>query len=258
MLYAALTVWLLVVVYCAHGVYQLWSGLIQSKVINILLLPGTLVAQLGHILGLLITGGTVNNTSLMKDEKTAEPTTDKNPETQVPVFGPIIIALLPILACGLSIYAVVSTIGQDVLTATLTNQVSGSSSTGQLTTALPTSLSAFWATLRGCLTMVERFSGAILSSDFGHWQSWLFAYLLICLTVRMAPLPGNQRGSVGAILLLGFITAIVGLATNATVDTIRNIWNLLSFAVATLLFLLVISLIIRGAVGLLRIVTSKA
>ena len=53
MLYAALTFWLLVVMFSAWGVHRLWSGLIKPRAVNFVLLPGTLVAQLGHVLGLL-------------------------------------------------------------------------------------------------------------------------------------------------------------------------------------------------------------
>ena len=49
MLYAALTFWLLVIVFSAWGVYWLWGRLVKPRVVNTVLLPGTLVAQLGHV-----------------------------------------------------------------------------------------------------------------------------------------------------------------------------------------------------------------
>ena len=73
MLYAALTFWLLVIVFCAWGVHALWSGLIKPRAVNTILLPGTLVAQLGHVLGLLITGNQVQNTALMSDDEDGKP-----------------------------------------------------------------------------------------------------------------------------------------------------------------------------------------
>jgi hypothetical protein len=44
MLYAALTFWLLIIVFSAWGVHTLLSQLIKPKVVNSILLPGTLVA----------------------------------------------------------------------------------------------------------------------------------------------------------------------------------------------------------------------
>ena len=50
--YAAMTFWMLVIIFAALGVHHLWSSLIQPKVVNSILLPGTLIATLGHIFGL--------------------------------------------------------------------------------------------------------------------------------------------------------------------------------------------------------------
>ena len=52
MLYLALTFWLLVIVLTAWGVERLWSGMVRPKILNTVLLPGTLVAQIGLVLGL--------------------------------------------------------------------------------------------------------------------------------------------------------------------------------------------------------------
>ena len=68
MVYAAFTFWLLVIVLTAWGVHRLWSGMVKPKVLNTVLLPGTLVAQIGHVLGLLVTGATVTNTTLYKKD----------------------------------------------------------------------------------------------------------------------------------------------------------------------------------------------
>ncbi|HSW46259.1 MAG TPA: hypothetical protein VLM89_11885, partial [Phycisphaerae bacterium] len=113
--YAAITFWLLVIVFSALGVHRLWSGLVQPKVVNTVLLPGTLVATLGHILGLLITGGTVENTSLIKDDESGEPQTGKDPKPRVPIFGAVIIALLPLIGCAIAIFAVSHYIGSPIL-----------------------------------------------------------------------------------------------------------------------------------------------
>ena len=56
MLYAALTFWLLVIVFSAWGVHWLWSQMIKPRAVNTVLLPGTLVAQLGHVLGVAAHG----------------------------------------------------------------------------------------------------------------------------------------------------------------------------------------------------------
>src|SRR5512134_995474 len=102
--YASITFWLLVAVFSALGVHRLWSSLVQPKIVNSILLPGTLVAQLGYVLGLLVTGGTVNNTTLVKDDDSGEPETGSDDKSRVPVVGSIIIALLPMAGCAVAIY----------------------------------------------------------------------------------------------------------------------------------------------------------
>ena len=104
--YAAMTFWLFVIVFSALGVHKITCSLVRPKILNTMLLPGTLVAQLGYILGLLITGGTVNNTSLIKDDDSGEPQTGKDTETRIPVIGAIVVALLPMIGCGVDPQAI--------------------------------------------------------------------------------------------------------------------------------------------------------
>ena len=209
MVYAALTFWLLVVVLTAWGVHRLWSGLVKPKVFNMVLLPGALVAQVGHVLGLLVTGATISNTTLIKDDEEGAPEATPNPQPRIPVVGPVIIGMLPILACGTAV------------------------------------------------TLVESFVGATTSVSLGGWRSWLFLYLLICLTVRIAPFPGYLRGSLGAIIVLGIGAAVVASLTDAADPRVQNGWNVLNLMVATLLFLLLTSLLIRGAVGLVKLLREE-
>ena len=63
MLYAAMTFWLLVVIFAAWGTIRLYTGIVPPRIVNSVLLPGTFVAQAGRVLGQLVTGGTINDTS---------------------------------------------------------------------------------------------------------------------------------------------------------------------------------------------------
>ncbi len=249
--YAAMTFWLVVTVFTAVGVHRLWSGLIQPKVVNSILLPGTLVAQLGHILGLLVTGGTVNDTTLIKDDDSGEPQTGSDAKPRIPIIGPVIIAMLPLLACGGAIYAVSQYLGQDIL---------GRMQQEALPRRLPTTLDAFWPMLRDCVTLVERLVAATRASRFDDWRTPAFIYLVICLTVRMAPLPGSLRGAIGAILVLGVAAALLGMAwstKDGSPGLLDRSWPLLTFSVASLLFLLMVSLMVRGGVGLIKILFGQ-
>lgn len=251
MLYASMTFWLFVIIFSAWGVHQLWSGLVKPRVVNAVLLPGTLVAQLGHVLGLLVTGNPVRNTTLMSDDESGAPTSDTPERQRIPILGPILVGLLPLVACGVCLYVSAKLWGGSVLSG-----LSGGSAVA-LPMSLPTSLSGVWELLRTVITLMETMLNAIIHSDLMNWTTVLFLYLAVCLTVRMAPFEGNRRGAMGAIILTGLVVGISATLTGAAEEFVRTSWLILSFAVATLLFLLVVSLVVSGAVALTRILAHN-
>lgn len=249
MLYIALTFWLVVIVLTAWGVRELWGGMIKPKIINTILLPGTLVAQVGHVLGLLVTGATVSNTSLYKGDESGEPATTTNPKPRIPIIGPIVIAMLPLVACATAIFFLAHAVGQPFL---------AHFRSAALATTMPTKLSGVFHLLREQIELVERLTRATLEANFSDWGTWLFVYLFVCLAVRTAPLPGNLRGSLGAILLLGVGAAFISRLLEVADPRIEYGWAVLSLTVATLLSLLIVSLLIRGVVGLVTLLRSNA
>ena len=247
MLYAALTFWLLTVVFAAWGVRKLWSGLIQPKVFNSVLLPGTLVGLLGHVLGLLVTGATISETTLFKDDNSGEPETTADPKPKIPVVGHVIIGLLPLLACGAGVFFTAKYLGGPTVSQ-INDDVVGPK--------LPTSVGGFWQLLRDQITLVESTVSAIASADFRNWKTVVFLYLLICLAVRMAPFPGNLRGALGAIVLLGIGGGVASSLFDIADPRVQSGWAVLNLTVAVLLVLLFVSLLIRGVTGLVSVVRS--
>ena len=249
MIYASLTFWLLVVVLTAWGVHRLWGQMIKPKVFNIILLPGTLVAQMGHVIGLLVTGATISNTTLIADDESGEPETTPNPKPRIPVIGPLVIGMLPLVACALALFLVASRLGGSMV-ATIQGAV--------ISPTLPTTMSGFWQLLRDQITLVESIAAALAGADLTSGFTWLFVYLLICLTVRMAPFKGYLRGSLGAILVLGIGAAAVTSLFDVADPRVQSGWAVLSLTVGTLNLLLITSLVVRGAVGLTHILRSEA
>ncbi len=141
----------------------------------------------------------------------------------------------------------VMTIGQDVL----------NTSTQLTSNELPLTFNSPWELLRSTIGVAEHVTGIVLNSDFRNWQTWLFVYLIICLTVRLAPMPGAHRGAIGAILLIGMLISVMGRFAETSEGTIEGLWDLLNFSVGCLLCLLLLSLMVRGGVGLFRILTNQ-
>jgi hypothetical protein len=112
--------------------------------------------------------------------------------------------------------------------------------------------------LRDQVTLVESIVTAVSAADFGSWKTWVFLYLLACLTIQSSPFAGNLRGSLGAIALLGVGTALATSLLDVADPRVRSVWDVLNLAVAALFFLLLASLLIRGAVGLIRLLHAGA
>ena len=74
----------------------------------------------------------------------------------------------------------------------------------------------------------------------------------------MAPFEGNRRGALGAILLAAVLISIISsLIPPARAFVAESSWPILSFAVGMLLFLLLFSLLVRGVVGLIRVLAKN-
>lgn len=248
MFYAAMIFWLLILIFSAYGTYQLWAGLIKPPVLNLMLLPGTLAAQSGRMVGMLISGGTIQDVSLLSEPRSSSSSSSKSSKPKIPMVGAVLIALLPLLACGFSIYVVVATIGAEVLVAPET-------SVSQDT--LPMTFNSMWEVLHNSINVAEQVTATILASDFRNWQTWLFVYLIASLMIRLAPMPGMQRGTIGAVLLIGLVLGLIGQFAQAPEEMLQNFWSLLNFTVGSLLCLLLVSLMVRGGVGFFRILTNQ-
>lgn len=244
MLYAAWGFWLAIIVFSAWGVHAVWSGLLKASLVNTLLLPGTLVAQLGHVLGLLVTGNTVKNTALVGPGKQGAPAAEPAESPRVPILGSIVIGLLPLAACATALYWAGALCGDPLLSR---------AEPLRLPQELPTSIGGAWLLLHDLLHRAEALLTIFWQTDLLDWRNALFAYMAVCLTVRMAPFEGQRRGALGAIVLATGLLAIGASLLPIVREFVEGTWPILSFAAALLVLLLLGSLLARGIVELIRL-----
>jgi hypothetical protein len=247
MIYAAAAVWLTVVVLLAWGVHAIWSSILKAKTVDGMLLPGTLVAQLGLIVGLLITGGTLGGASPGRDDEKRGAGPDAGPQSKIPVIGPLIVALLPMAALGGMLYLLATRLGTPILDRVPRDLIAAQ---------LPSAFAAFWDQLRALITLAEGTLSAFRTTDAVPWRIALFIYLMVCFTVRLAPLPGNIRGHMGAIVVVGVVSWLAGTVTTGLPEAILRLWPILSLTVGWLLLLLLFSLLVRGIVSSVQIMTK--
>ena len=238
MIYAAFSVYMLGILFAGMGVYRLWGGLIRPRWLNWALLPGTVVSEMAYIFGCLITGGEVRRARLMGSGESgrgrgksaegaeAEPTTEAEPKLRV--VGPLVAALMSILACVAGILLTHSLLGK------------------------PTSTGGFWDLLSGQVELLRRMSATWGELDWLNWRVPLFVYLSGCLTIRLAPVRRSLRATLGAVVVLAGLIALVGAVFVRFADLMNDLWPLVTYLWSAMLFLLCVSLLVRGAVGLVR------
>ncbi len=266
MIYAAFSVYLLGILFAAMGVYRLWAGMVRPGRVNWALLPGTVVAEMAYIFGCLITGGEVRRAKLMDAGKgssgrgksspgsagEAEPTTEAKPKLRY--IGPVIAAFMTILACGAGILIVHAVLGEPVIeqftaggTARLTDRL----------TEFPTSTEAFWDQFGWQVDLLHRMAATYTELKWTDWRVPLFVYLAMCLTIRLAPVRRPLRPTLAAVIVLAGIIALIGIVWKRFDGLMGDLWPLVMYVWASMLFMLWVSLMVRGGVGLARALAGK-
>ena len=247
MLYAAFVFWSIVAIFAARAVYGLLGRVMPPKVLNYALLPGTLVAQIGHHVALLVTGGTVN-ASRLANESTGEPEIQADGKPRVPVLGPVLVAVVPIFLCGLALlfaaeYFSVKSMMREVAT---------------LPQSLPRSLDGFWVRLRAVVDAVNGAESMWTRANWDLWRTWLFAYLTICLTIRMSPMSTDLRPALLGVAMFGVIGWLIGMFTPQLQTRLEQFWPNLSFLVSNLLLILLAGLAAAACFGIWGIIKGQA
>lgn len=242
MIYAAACFWVLLVVFLAWGVDKLWRGLAHPKTLRMLLWPGSFLAQIGRILALLITGAKVVKAS---PDESDSATGGADWAPKMPVIGPMVVAIIPMCLLAAVLYLVSQRLGYPVLEKLPATTVA---------TVPPLTLPAFWDQLRSLITLSQGTLDAVRNADVQPWKLLLFMYLMVCFTVRMAPSPGNLRGHVSAIILIGIAAGLAGTVLEDLPKLIQGAWPILALALGWLLLLLIGTLIVRAVISSARVI----
>jgi hypothetical protein len=237
MIYATATFWLLTIVLLAWGIERVWTGMTKPRTLDIALLPGTLVAHLGHTVGLLITGASADGGGGQGGG--GQGGGRAAAKSKLPIIGPVIAAIVPIVALGLVNYIAVVNLGGPVVAKVPADKIAAE---------LPATMTSFWDQLVGLIRLAEGTLNAVRDAEAVKWQTAAFVYLIVCLSVRLAPFPGNVRGHVGAVVVLGIVAWLAGSVATNLPDIIRQSWPMLSVTIGGLALLLMFTLVVRATV----------
>lgn len=234
MIYASACLWFMVTVLTAWGVHRIWCGMLRARALDVILLPGTFVAYIGRTVGLLLTGAALHEPA----DKDAGAPDVPDYVPRISFFGPLVVGLLPTLAVGSALYVLLTQFAGGVV-----KGVPGET----VAVNLPLSLSLFWEQLRGLVTLAEKTLEAVRRTDMETTRLAALVYLMICLTVKLAPHPGNVHGHFGAIAGVLGIMALAGTLSAGPEDFLHRIWPILAVSLGWLLILLILSLMARAA-----------
>lgn len=255
MVYVEFVIWLLLIVFCGIGVYRLWTRMVRPAWVNWLLLPATVVSEMAYIFGCLITGGEIRRAKLLnssKDGESSEPTTEAAPRWRF--VGPVVAALLAICACGAAIGLADWLLGEPVMKefgfADRLAYPDGASS--------PSGWEALWLRLGDQLRLLRRMCETFVRLDWLNWRVPLFVYLSICLSVRLTPVRRDLRATLGAAGVLAGAIVLIAAASTRFDQLLAAVRPILTYVWGMLLLLLAASLVLRGAVALVRILSGKA
>src|SRR5262249_44380503 len=114
---------------------------------------------------------------------------------------------------------------------------------------LPATLTSVWEQLRGLISLAESTLNALRHANADGWRILIFVYLLHCLSVRMAPLPGRALNHIGAVAGLAAIGALAGTVSPWLPEAILRSWPVLALTTGWLMLALLVSLAIKGIVS---------
>lgn len=265
MIYAAFTIYLLLIIAMGLGIYRQWTAMVRPAIVHWALLPGTIVSEMAYIFGCLITGGEIKRAKLMDSgggsgkgaakggEGASAPATEAAPKLKF--IGPAVASLLAIVACGAAIVAVHNYLGKPVIETFAANLAVKPET--NLPAVVPMSWAGFWNDLDHHLRLLRRMGETYAALHWTDWHVPLFVYLAACLSIRLAPARKEVRAMLFSAVLVAAAVALAGAISPRFTTLMTDLWPLVTYVWTSLLFLLVLTLLIRGLVGLIKVLAGK-
>ncbi len=250
MIYCTFALWLFAIVFAARGVLKLAGDMVGARAVDWIVLPGTLVAELARYLACLLTGAEFHAGKLVGDEQARQGRSPRG----VPYLTALLTGLLPLAACmGLIL----------LLSMGLDHPVFRSYYVAGVETPkdLPLKIDTIWVLLASQVQLMRDVCKALGNTldnwPWQNWRGWLFQYLMICLTLRMAPGKRPLRPTLAAVAIVAGLTAAVVAIFSEKAAWLERLWPLLSYTWATALLLLAVTLAARGLVALVAVLAGK-
>jgi hypothetical protein len=274
MFYAVFAVWVMLILLAGMVAYRLCVRLLGPRRTDWILLPGSVVSELAYSIGLLLAGRPAAGGLVSRSADTAEP--GQRP-TGAYRFVISMLAALTSLAGGVAaLGGTTNAVGEPMVRSVVVGDVwqgragdipsdwaaakDGLRPAWVLPRDVPDDVDECKDLLRFQGKLLVRLGQAVVEQDWLDWRTFLFAYLSICLSIRLGAVRHDRRAALAAAAaLLGAIT-LVGAAWDGMEDIIGGLklWSLLTYVWAVLLAVLAAVLSATAAAALIRAFRGNA
>jgi hypothetical protein len=246
MIHLAFAIWMMLILLMGMVLYRLWTRLLGHRLVDWLLLPGTVVSELAYANGLLLMGRPAAGGIISHAGNSYAP-------GQVPTgkYAWAVSAIASLVAligsCAVAVL-VAKSLGRGVLVHFVL----------PWNETLPTELPRDLRFLSQQGRLVGLLARSLWQQDWLDWRTGAFVYLSICLAVRLGVVRHDWRVALASGAgLLGLLAGLGALGVDVA-GPMEDAWPLLSYIWTLLLSLLALTLLIRGAIDAMHIVRSKS
>lgn len=250
MIYISFCAWIFLLAVTAIGIYRLWTRLAGGTLVDWLMLPATVPAELLYSLGRLMTGRPAYG-GLISPRHPSEDAC----RYAISGRGGFLVAMLSSFLTIIGGIALLSVVIQWLGIEIIEDMIGFPPET--LPPCVPTDMSVFWDVLKRQITLLENLANALAEQNWLDWRTPLFLYGFIILTVRLFPVRHDARASiVTAVALAGLAAAGAMLFGKIRNVLEEELWYILTFAWTILLLLLCLTLLALGIYTLIRLFLS--
>jgi hypothetical protein len=253
MLFAALGVYLVLIVLTAVGLYRLWVRHLGGAVVDWLLLPATFVSEGAYSLGRVITGRPAYGGLISPQNASSDPCRNAI-SGRFGLLVSMLASLLTMLACGICLLLAVHFLGGDIVRDMVTVHLLSCLDLTAIPQEVPTNWADLWEQLQYQVIIIQRITTCWMDQDWLIWQTPVFVYLAGAFSVRLAAVRHDARATLLVAIVLALLAGGLGAMIPAVEDAIAgDLWYVLTYVWGNLLFLLAITLAVGGLMKLARL-----
>ncbi|MCD4825029.1 MAG: hypothetical protein K8S55_10490 [Phycisphaerae bacterium] len=258
MIYLAFGMWFILILLTGMGLYRLWTKFLGGALVDWLMLPASMASEMAYSLGRLITGRPAYGGLISPKNAAADPC--RNAISGKHGFLVSILASSLTMLVGMTaVLLLAKFLGDDVISSMVTNEWLTNLGFTSLPQEFPTSWDMLWDQVQYQLVLLRGITQAWADRDWLTWQVPVFVYGSAIFAVRLGPVRHDQRAMLAvAVIAVGLVAAAGSLFPPVADALTGDFWHILTYTWATLLFLLVITLMIMAVAGILKLFTKAS